>query len=280
MKLDRLDAPLLLKLLQLDRHAERLAGLAESAEGEIALAREYLNGKREGGPRVDVAAIGRGFEARLAEAKRRRAAADTEQRVLSSAKVFLEMLPADSALEMVETPIDGLDLADVRARKLAVAAEVRTLRAVPVPSADIRERIARYVGELGHAGRPEIAGVAGGALKVHWPTERSASRGNLVGFAPESANALLLAAFMQPELLVERLLATIAAETSQPMPPPQRLARIGELERELVELGRREVALVDVAIADGSDDEIHAIDTSPEALLGCRVVAAAASAAA
>jgi hypothetical protein len=277
VQLDHLSAPLLLRLLQLDRHAERLAELAEQAEGELALARAYLNGKRQD-PAVDVDAVREGFEAVLAKAKRLRDAANTEQKVLSSAKLFLEMLPPDAELDAADVTIgDGLQLVDVRHRKQAVADEIKALRAVPVPSADLRERLQSYVEELGYAGRPDVRGLEGGALQVYWP-DAGANRGNLSGFNTDSANALLMAAYLFPERLTEALMATVDAATSKPMPPPARLARLRELEDEQGELGRLEVALVDAAIAAGAD-EVHDSNTAPEALLGCRIRASASAAA-
>jgi hypothetical protein len=247
VKLDRLNAPLLLRLLQLDRHAERLAELAEQAEGELALSRAYLNGKRQD-PAVNVDAVRDGFDAVLAKAKRLRAAANAEQKVLSGAKLWLELLPPDAELEAADAVVgDGLQLDEVRRRKAAVADEIKALRAVPVPSADIRERLQSYVEQLAHAGRPDMRGIEGGALQVYWP-DAGASRSSLSGFNTDSANALLMAACLFPDVLVDRLMATVEASTSKPMPPPARLARLRELAGELDQLGRVEVALVDAAI--------------------------------
>ena len=250
------------------------------AESELAMARDLLNGRRED-PRIDMTVVRDGFNATLASAKRLRAAANTEQKVLSAAKTWLEMLSPDAALEPVETSTDGLELADIRSRKQAAAAEIKTLRSVPTPSSDLRERIQGYVEQLAHAGRPDVRGVEGGDLKVKWPSGPSANRRDLSGFG-DSGNPLLMAAFLQPELLVERLMGTVTEMVSRPLPPAQRTARIAELSTERDWLARAESALVDKAIAEAGDgaDETHDVDASSEMVLGCRVRAAATSAAA
>lgn len=279
MKLAALSAPLLVKLLELDRHAERLAELAERAESELATARDILNGKRED-PRIDLEAIKDGFNTVVATAKRRRAAADAEQTVLSGAKLWLELLPPDAELEPVEpTLATGERLEDVRRAKLAVATDIRALRAVPVPSPDLRERVQSYVADLAHAGRPDVRGVDGGELKVRWPGGVGANRHNLDGFSAERVNGLLMAAYLFPDLLTERLVATVDEATSKPMPPAQRAARIAQLAAEQDQLARVEVALVDAAVAAGSDDEVHDSTAAPQLILGCRVQARAQEAA-
>jgi hypothetical protein len=280
MKLERLNAPLLVKLLQLDRHAGHLAELAEAAERELAYVRNIING---GDNSITAEVFEReraNFDGKFKAAKRLRAVADTEQRVLSNAKIWLERLPSDSELDAAETVVgDGLQLDEVRRRKQAVADEITALRAVPVPSPDIRERVEGYVRKLAHAGRPDIDGVVGGELKVYWPADVHASRQNHNGFTTDgSGSGLLVAAYLFPERLTEALMASIEQATSKPMPPAARLQRLRELAGELVELSRVEAALVDAAIADGAH-EVHDINAAPEVVLGCRIRAAASAAA-
>jgi hypothetical protein len=89
------------------------------------------------------------------------------QSVLSACKVWLDRLPAGTVLEPVTIDVNGHDLDEVRAKLEAAQAELKRLRGVPTPSADIKERIHAYVESMA---RPQISGIAKGEkLKVIWP---------------------------------------------------------------------------------------------------------------
>src|SRR5262249_45932157 len=65
------------------------------------------------------------------------------------------------------------------------------------------------------------------------------------------SNGLLMGAFLQPELLLQRLLAEARHVCSFPCPPEERPARIQALEAELDKLGYTEEALISKALDDG-----------------------------
>jgi len=120
---------------------------------------------------------------------------------------------------------DGLALGDVRARVRKLKDQVEALKRVPVPASDIKQKVRGYVERLP---MPIIGGIgAGEALTVQWPTGLHA-----------------LMAFLQPDVLVERLMGEIDRIANTPCPPAQRERKIAELESEIDRLMRIEECLV------------------------------------
>jgi hypothetical protein len=102
-----------------------------------------------------------------------------------------------------------------RIKKLKSAAEA--LRRVPVPPSDIREKVRTYVQDMT---RPAIDGIGTGeVLSVQWPTGLHA-----------------LMAFVQPDVLVERLMTKIDRIANTPCPLAEREQQIAELECEVDQL--------------------------------------------
>ena len=80
---------------------------------------------------------------------------------------FLDKLPEGARLEPVLIDASGHDLEKVRQERKACEAEVLELRAIPTPSADIRQRLEENVYS---AARPQITGIGEGEqLKIIWP---------------------------------------------------------------------------------------------------------------
>ena len=121
---------------------------------------------------------------------------------LADAKAWLDGLPDDAELVLVAaTKPNGYDLAGVQSRINAAEDEMAKLRAVPVQSPDIADRIREYVSALA---RPKISGIASGQqLKVTWPDE-------------VSVLALLL-----PDQMTNALLKEIDRLANLPMPLSQ-----------------------------------------------------------
>lgn len=96
---------------------------------------------------------------------------------------------------------------------------------MPVPPSDIREKVRTYVQGLT---RPIVSGIASGeALTVQWPT-----------------NLHALTAFLQPDVLVDRLMVEINRIANTPYPLAEREQQIAELEGEIDRLQRTEEAIV------------------------------------
>jgi hypothetical protein len=120
---------------------------------------------------------------------------------------------------------DGLALGDVRARARKLKDQVETLKRVPIPAPNIREKVRAYVERLP---LPIIGGIgAGESLTVQWQT---------------GLHALL--AFVEPDVLAERLMGEIDRIANTPCPLAQRERKIAELEGEIDRLMRIEESLV------------------------------------
>jgi hypothetical protein len=123
-----------------------------------------------------------------------------------------------------------LSLSTVRAHLKKLEGEVDTLKRVPVPAPDIREKVQAYVQGVT---RPAIRGIgAGEALSVQWPTELH-----------------VLMAFLQPQVLVERLRVEIDRIADTPCSLPEREQRIAELEQEIERLQAAACVLVVLRIS-------------------------------
>ena len=98
---------------------------------------------------------------------------------------------------------DGLALGDLRARVRKLKDQVEALKRVPVPASDIKQKVRGYVERLP---MPIIGGIgADESLTVQWPMGLHA-----------------LMAFLQPDVLVERLMLAINQIANTPCPLAQR----------------------------------------------------------
>lgn len=259
MRVNTLPQPILAKLLMLEDHARACEQAAVRAEAALALAREILNGK---GPKTGDLKADRELYQRteadfhtitLPTATAARARASTERAVPIAVKGWVTALPEGTGLEIVAPVVsDGVDLAQVRAKVLALRAELTKIRNAPVASDDIRARVEAYVNSLARGARPLIRGFeAGRELNVSWPMATTAERRNGAGFDDRQSNSLLTMALFFPEQLVGYLCTEIDALSSELMPAKERPAKLVELERELEEWLRLDVHFVDRAIEAG-----------------------------
>ena len=140
---------------------------------------------------------------------------------------WLASLPPGTVLEQNFIPDveNGLSLSDVRTRTEKLQNQVEALKRVPVPAPNIREKVRAYVERLP---MPSIHGIAAGErTTVQWPTGLDA-----------------LMAFLQPEALVEKLMAEIDRIANDPCPLAEREEWIAKLEQEIDQLQRTEEAIV------------------------------------
>ena len=152
-------------------------------------------------------------------------------------------LPDDTTFEFAPPckPGDDLDLQDARQRIDDMQDEIKRLHGVPVPSADIRERIEAYVSALA---RPKVSGIATGELRVSWPNDMIA-----------------VMALLQPDAMADALMKEVAPHANSPMSLPERRKRVEELKFQVDILQRRALAL-------GAD----ASTLPPAVVLGVKVV--------
>jgi hypothetical protein len=207
---------------------------AEELTGEIAHVRDRLNGRvqRAGD---DPVKLGIEFDRLLAEQKALQARRPIEADTLGRCRAWLAGVPSTTVFEQIIPDVeDDLSLPAVRARIKKLKSAAEALRRVPVPSSDIRDKVRTYVHDMT---RPVIGGIGTGeVLSVQWPTGLHA-----------------LMAFLQPDVLVDRLMVEINRIANTPCPLAQREQQIAELEGEIDRLQRTEEAIV---VASGAPREM------------------------
>jgi hypothetical protein len=253
---------LLSRVVELGENATALTQAADALEQKVARARDILNGRLtpKDLTKADVVQMRGGFDAQLSAAQSARHAALVEQRLLSSAKSWVEQLPSDAEIVAAPVAVDGHDLKTVRSDLQAKRERLRLLRSLPTPAADLDRQVHHYVESLRKLGAPAIRSID--KLSIMWPQHGAANRKNLDGFDGGTGNALLMAAWLDGDRLADKLVELIEAEVNSVCPPAQRAPEIGKLEQEIERLVRIDVALTD-QLGDAAHDEL----TSPEALL-------------
>src|SRR5262245_39601210 len=198
---------------------------ADELTAQISDLRDRLNGRvvRAGD---DPKKLRIELERALEEQKMIQRQRPIEADILGRCRAWLTCLPPGAALEQIIPDVkDGLSLSEVRARIKKLKSAAESLRRVPVPPSDVREKVRTYVHDLT---RPVIGGIGTGeVLSVQWPKELHA-----------------LMAFLQPDALVERLTTEIDRIANTPCPLAQREQQIAELEGEIDRLQRTEEAIV------------------------------------
>jgi hypothetical protein len=255
MNYNKLPAPVLAKLLALERHAKDLSQRVAKTQDGITSARTRLTGGFARQSEYDD--VTASLNQLVADKPVLEKKLHSAQSTLSSCKVWLDQLPKDTVLEPVEVKADGHDLKEVRARSKTAEAELAALRAVPTPSADIEQRIRDYVQSMA---RPEITGVGSGErLKVIWPGAGWDSSGP----REYRADILPLIAMLHPDAMVAALMREVERMANDPMPPAARQKRIVKLEAEIDALQRQALVLSAEPTAD----------FPPWVLLGVKIVA-------
>jgi hypothetical protein len=267
--------PVLAKLFALQHHVEHCAAAAATAEAAREATRTLLSGERTS-PRsmmehkagqLDLQQLRAEFDAlhQAAGAARQRAA--TEAAILRRCRAWLEQLPSATLDQVAVKPGSDDTLQSVRQRLAAIATELKVLQAAPVPDPQLRQKVEAYVERLAAAAAPELRGIEAGApFRALWPSDSSASRRNLQGFDEHVANAALMAAWLSPGSLVDRLMAIASSLANQHCPVEERPPRIAALNDEGLRLRYLEEALVVKALIAG-DVVVRDPAASPEAVL-------------
>jgi hypothetical protein len=220
---------------------------ADELNGQIAHMRDRLNGRvvREGD---HPAKLSSELDRLLAEQRALHGRRPIDMGVIGSCKAWLAALPPGTLLEQIHPEVeDGLSLPAVRSRIKKLKNQVEMLKRVPIPPSNIRDKVLSYVQGLT---RPVVDGIGlDEALTVQWPTGLHA-----------------LMAFLQPEMLVDRLMAEINRIANTPCPLAEREQWIAKLEDEIDRLQRTEEAIV---VATGAPREAGC---PPWVVLGVKVV--------
>ena len=206
---------------------------ADELTAQISDVRDQLNGRawRQGD---DPAKLSIELDRLLAEQKTLQRQRPIEAHTIDRCRAWLEALPPATVLKQIVPRVeDGLSLSTVRDRIKKMQGSVTALKGVPIPPSDIREKVRTYVEGLT---RPVIGGIGTGeVLSVQWPTGLHA-----------------LMAFLQPDVLVDRLMVEVNRIANTPCPLAEREQRIAKLEEEIDRLQRTEEAIV---VATGAPRE-------------------------
>lgn len=211
------------KLAAFEKQAENCTRKVAQTRQAIAAARSRLSGGfAKDSEYHDLRAT---LDGLLEDLASRESAEEAVNNTLWTCKAFIDELPDDAVLEVVKVKPNGHSLSDVRQRIKDAEDELKKLASVPVPSADIEQRVKQYVASLGS---PAISGVSDGQrLEVSWP----------------SSSAISLLALLLPDKMVEVLMGEIERAANVPLPFEQRRKRMALMSRLIDELQRQALAL-------------------------------------
>ena len=247
MDLSQAPAFVAAKMAMLSDARATAATRADELTAQISDVRDQLNGRawRQGD---DPAKLSIELDRLLAEQKTLQRQRPIEAHTIDRCRAWLEALPPATVLKQIIPRVeDGLSLRDVRERIKKMQGSVTALKGVPIPPSDIREKVRTYVEGLT---RPVIGGIGTGeVLSVQWPTGLHA-----------------LMAFLQPDVLVDRLMVEVNRIANTPCPLAEREQRIAKLEEEIDRLQRTEEAIV---VATGAPREPGC---PPWIVLGVKVI--------
>jgi hypothetical protein len=211
MNLHEVPAFVAVKLAMLSDACATATIRADELTAQISDVRDRLNGRvrREGD---DPAKLVIELDRLLAEQKTLQRHRPIAADIMDKCRTWLAALPAETPLkQIIPGGDDGLSLSDVRARIKKLKNQVEVLKGVPILPPNVREKVQTYVQGLT---RPVVGGVAlDEALTVQWPTGLHA-----------------LMAFLQPDVLVDRLMVEINRIANTPCPLAEREQQIAELD--------------------------------------------------
>ena len=177
---------------------------------------------------------------------------------------WLTQLPAGTVLEPSPPLViekSGTDLSaaisNARTEIAVLRGQLVSVKAAPLPQADQSDLVDQYVASLMRAAKPDVR-IVGDRLRVGW-------RGDTVSVE----DTVALIALIVPEQLA-RAIERQLPERPDAMPAAERVKRVAELERTLLELERKEEGLIAQA-ATGGLEILRRPDASVLAVLGCEI---------
>jgi hypothetical protein len=147
---------------------------------------------------------------------------------------------------------EHMTLAGTRAKIARLQAAIGELSERPQPADDVKQRVRRYVSELGQAAQPAIHGIGVGwneKLAVTWPHDMT---------------MMQLMAALVPDRLIGHILAAIQDQTNAPL-SPQEQQRLVQMRVEVEDLRYAEEQLVT------DEGGTRSPDVPPWAVLQCVV---------
>jgi hypothetical protein len=250
---------------QADDARNRVQALINAQAGEVEIAKAAEQVERA----QDLMAV------------RHRKYEDAEQ-LCTRLRSWLNELPRDVVLEPVPAPTIALNgaapqhvVGTIRAEIAKLAAEFHTIRTAPASPDDARRQVRELVARLGKKGAPRISTQFGKLDVYGW--ENPAQE-----FGP-TFHSITIATlcWAVPDVMIARLDETLDAlpRNEGALPVSERASRLAEIEAEIMLLESREEHLIERAARDGVQIE-RRFDQSPASVLGVKVSAASARAAA
>jgi hypothetical protein len=267
----------LAKLFALQSHAEKCGYEANAAENARDAQRTLLNRgpasmREHKTGNFNFADEQRKLDALTQRATAMRTAARVEAEVLQRCRAWIEALPNGTPLEPVNPKLDPSNtLQDVRARLQDIVTELKRLAAIPTPDPDLKRKVQAYVDHLAARAVPALRGIEQGApLRAYWPADANANPRNLSGYDEFTGSGLLMFAWLQPGLLVDRLLGIANKMADELVPAAERPERIRQLQDEALVWRYVEEAIVCRLLTSG-EAAVRDPATLPECVLQVKI---------
>lgn len=192
---------------------------------------------------------------------------------------WVRALPPGTVIVDRQTPPPALPkgrsfteaVGEARERVEQIRADIHQAEAAPLPSAIVKERARAEIAALAARGAPGVAAMVDYGERIRWPEAPVRMVGEVVvrGDAPD---VLGLLAWLFKDQLAERLdeLVDEASDDTSALSPADRNRRVAELQSELLEAERLEVALIDAA-AEAGIPISYRRDVAPQALLAVSI---------
>jgi hypothetical protein len=254
--------------MDLSDRVEQLEADALKAEAEVARLRMLMaTGSNSAVTAAEFRQARDSFHDTFADAQRRRARANAQGKLLTTVKLWIEALPANTRLVLVHAASNGASLESTRNELKELREELRTLQGYPPAAPDIESKVRAYVSELARAALPQVRNYAAsqGGLDVRWPSSLDAFRSpnQSAGYVSDRANVLLMFAALDPAELGELIIRAIVKE--QPLSQLEHRERVEQLTSRITELSYIECALVERVNGE------HSVDAAPMCILGVRI---------
>jgi hypothetical protein len=267
MNLAAVPPPALVKLLQLDQIAQQLSAAADRLDERVAALRHKGSGSGWN------AAIESELKELLAAQPKARQRADKAMHLASGCKLYLDRLPDDAVLDVVEVEPSG-DLPATRTLLAALGEERKSIINAPPSPAEMSAEVRRWVATVGEQGKPSML-LRDNVFAPRW--------GGGVASDPSMTprNTLAFVCWLVPDAVAARFQQELEAQASaiSRLSRDERRERLDEIEHQIEQLRFDEEALVAAAIQNGAD-VVRDTDTKPEAVLQVRLRSVEASSAA
>jgi hypothetical protein len=255
MKASALPQPVMARLVDFTDRCEALEVAAKLADADVDHLRHVLASKSNDVSAEQFSWAKNNFQRVYTECQTKRVKANTQAKLLSTVKGWIEKLPDNISLIMAMVSVNGIDLTKTRAELKEAREALRITRGNPPASKDIEARVQNYVRDLARAAVPVARGYAAGqTLQLTWPLNVYDGAGN---------TGLLALASADPDAVGALIMKAILKE--QPLNQAELAERVADLDRRIDDLSYVVASLAEKAGAEYDDALL------PAHILGVRV---------